>query len=787
MIGRQLGHFRILDKIGAGGMGEVYRARDEQLERDVALKILPAASFHDAAARTRLLRDAQTASKLNHPHICTIHEVGEAEGQAYIATELVEGKPLSARVAEGPLRQDELLRYGLQLTDAVEHAHEHGVVHRDLKSANVIVTPDGRLKVLDFGLARPLSREELTAAITVTQGPSPTPPEQAVEPLAYLAPEQLRGKPADTRSDVWALGVMLQEMATGKRPFQGNTPFELSSAILNQEPSPLPASVPAELQAVIEHCLRKEPGQRYRRASEVHAALEAVQTATALPRPRAVQEAWTRRHLVAVAASAVVLVAVAAGIVAGVWSGRLRVPGSMPTTHALAVLPLANVSGDPAQQYVVDGLTEALIDDLSKIGGALRVISRSSTRGYAGGSKPIPQIARELAVDAIVEGSVAREGDRVRITAGLIDAATGRRIWSDRYERNLTSILTLQAEIARAVARAVMGALSPEEEQKLAKTREVNPEVWEAYQKGMFLLNQSTPDAIKKGMEYLHQAIEKDPTDAMAYAGLANGYVTIAHGADPSPDSLFRAKAAAQTAIELDPNLAAGVFTLGVIKGYDEWDWVGGERDLRRAIELNPSFAMAHYHLAWFLAIQGRLPEAIDEHIKAQDSDPLNPLHTAWLGELYRMGGQYDKAIAEVQRAMELNPKFPVSQFVLGMVHAEHGRWDQAIEAMREAGAVAKPWQGAQAAMCAAAGRTDEARRLLEELNTRQVTPWTRFWRAIVYAALGEKDTAFKWATEEPHHPWIAAFVIKEWEIFTKPVMDDPRFEALRRKFNVPK
>jgi len=451
------------------------------------------------------------------------------------------------------------------------------------------------------------------------------------------------------------------------------------------------------------------------------------------------------------------------------------------------VLPLKNLSGDPNQQYVADGLTDALIDDLAKIGGALRVISRASTEVYVTKPAPTAQIGRELNVDAIVEGSVAREGNLVRVTAALIEAATGRRMWGERYERGLTSVLALQAEIARAVARAIKGTLSPAEEQKLAPRRDVNPRVWEAYQKGMFLLNQTTPDAFKKGMEYLHQAVEEDPADALAYAGLANGYVTLAHGPDPSRDSLFRAKAAATTAIELDPTLPQAVFALGVIKGYHDWDWIEGERDLRRAIELNPSFAMAHYHLAWFLALQGQMQEAIAEHIKARDADPLNPLHTAWLGELYRMDKQYDKAITEVHKAMELNPGFPVSQHVLSFIYADQGKWDQAVEAMRQASKADPEWHWILGAMCAAAGRTAEARGILAELEAQPVDPWGALWRAVINAALGEKEAAFKWANHEPHHPWIAAMALKEWEIFTKQVVGDPRFEELRAKWHVPK
>jgi len=652
MIGQRLGHFRILEKTGADGVEDVYRARDEQLDRNVALKILPAASFGDPAGRTRLLAEARAASKLNHPHICAIHEVGEAHawvpfvlssskdergaGQtdstgssqpvAFIAMELVEGRPLGARLAEGPLRPDELLRYALQLTDAVAYAHEHGVAHRDLKSDNVIVTPDGRVKVLGFGLARPPRHGEGPEATSETQVPGAGVPEPGAEPLAYLAPEQLRGEAGDMRSDVWALGILLHEMATGARPFRGDTAFALSTAILSQTAPPLPASVPVELRAVVERCLRKEPGERYRRASDVHAALEAVQSGTVRVRAEAGGKASARQYWLAVAAIAVVVVAVAGGYLVGMLSRRAPAPASAPTMHALAVLPLKNLSGDPNQQYVADGLTDALIDDLAKV---VRVISRTSTAGYATAPKPVKQIARELGVDAIVEGSVLREGNLVRVTAALIDAATEQRLWGERYERNLTSILTLQADIARAVARAIKGALSSEEEQKFTKRREVNPQVWEAYQRGMFFVNQSTPEALKKGMDYLHEAVALDPTDALAYAALADGYFTLAHGANPPPDALVRGRAATRTAMDLDPTLPQALLAQGWIQGYLDWDWDGGIATTKRVIELNPSSAWAYYNLAWFLDLKGQIPEAIAAHTTARDLDPLNPLMTA--------------------------------------------------------------------------------------------------------------------------------------------------------------
>ena len=785
MIGQTLGHYRIESKLGAGGMGEVYRAHDEQLDRDVAIKVLPAASFRDATARARLLREARTASKLNHPHICTIHEVGEADGQAYIAMELVEGQTLSARLTEGALAAEQVLRYALQLADALGHAHERGVMHRDLKSANVMLTPEGRAKVLDFGLAKRLNREDLAEATTLSQDLSQ--PGTIVGTLAYMPPEQLRGEPADARSDVWALGVMFYEMATGERPFQGKTGFELSSAILNQAPAALPPAVPAELRGVIERCLEKEPGQRYQRGGEVRAVLEAIQSGSAVPAWPARKVTLPRRRWLALAAALVVVLA-AAGVALDVGGLRARLLGgaAAPKFRSLAVLPLANLSGDPEQEYFVDGMTEALITDLSKIAG-LRVISRTSMMRYKGAAKPLPQIARELGVDGVITGSVQREGDRVRITAQFINAATEEPLWAERYERGLTSILAMQSDLARAIAREIKGTLSPQEETRLGRARQVNPATHEAYLKGMFFLHQSTPEGTRKGMAYLREAVEKDPVDPLGYAGLANGYITLAHGADPPEDALLRAKSATRTALELDGTLAEAVFALGVIKGYDEWDWEGADQAIQRALELNPSFAMAHYHLAWYRALFGRMEEAIEEHKRAREADPLNPLHTAWLGELYRMEGRYKEALDEAQKAIELNPKFPVGHYVRGLVYADQRRYDEAIAAVQKAGEVAPRWRWALGPVYAAAGRRDEARRVLAELKQQKVTPWAAFWLACTYAALGKKDEAFRWLNYEHPHIWLPWVSTKEYDLFSfRPLRDDPRFQDLLRRMNLP-
>jgi serine/threonine-protein kinase len=789
MIGQRLAHFRVVEKIGAGGMGEVYKAHDEQLDRDVAIKVLPAGSFRDPSARARLLREARTASKLNHPHICTIYEVGEADGQAYIAMELVEGQSLSACLAAGALPPEQVLRYGLQLADALAHAHQRGIIHRDLKCANVIITPEGRAKVLDFGLAKRLTGEQLAEATTQTMD-SLTGPGTVVGTLAYMAPEQLRGRPADARSDIWALGVMLYEMAAGQRPFQGKTGFELSSAILSQPPPPLPpgpgGALPPELGAVIERSLQKEPAQRYQQSSDVRAALEALQSGAALPTWPAWRYALWRRRWLALAGALVIIVVVLAVLDVGGLRQLLRGGPGGPKFESLAVLPVASLSGDAQQEYFADGMTDGLISNLSRI-SALRVISRTSVMRYKRAAKPLPQMARELGVDAVIQASVLREGARVRLTVQLIEA-TGRRLWSQRYERELAGILALQGDVTRAIAREIGVKLTPQEEARLATRRQVNPKVHEAYLKGMFFLQQETPEAIQKGMDYLHEAVVQDPVDPLAYAGLADGYITLAHFApDPPEDALPRARAAARTALELDGTLPEAVLALGLIKGYDDWDWEGADQAIQRALQLNPSYAMAHYHLAWHRVLFGRMEEAIAEHKRAREADPLNPAHTSWLGELYRMEGRYKEALDEAQKVFELNPNDPVGHWVRGLVYVEQGMYPEAIAAIQKAAEGVPEWRWALGPVYAVAGKKDEARRVLAELNERKVTSGTALWRACTHAALGEKDEAFRWLSYEHPHIWVPWLSTNEYDLFIKPLRSDPRFQDFQRRVKLPR
>jgi len=784
MIGRTLGHYRVLEKIGAGGMGEVYRAHDERLDRDVALKVLPASSFADQTARARLLREARTASKLNHPHICTIHEVGEADGQAYIAMELVEGRPLSELVSGQALPTERVVRYGQQIADALAHAHERGVVHRDLKSANVVITAEGRAKVLDFGLAKRLREEELEE---VTRSQASLTAEGAVMgTLAYMAPEQLRGQAADARTDIWALGVVLHEMLAGERPFQGNSGYELSAAILREKPGPLPAKVPVPVRAVVERCLAKEAGERYQQAAEVRAALEAIATGAVAPWA-GLRYALRRRQALAITAAVVVFVV--AAVAANVGGLRERLFGASPAKiESIAVLPLANLSGDPQQDYFADGMHEALITDLAKLSGLRRVIARSSVMRYRETDKPLPQIAGELGVDAVLTGSVLRSGERVRITAQLINARTEEHLWAERYERELRDVLTLQNEIVSSIARQIELKLTPAEAARLARARPVNPEAYEFYLRGRFHSDKRTPESLKKGLEYFQAAIDSDPAYALGYVGLADTYrLTGSYAVLPPNEAYPRAKTALVKALELDDTLAEAHASLAT-SHWDDFDWQAAEREFQRALELNPNYPTAHHQYAVYLAASGRHQEAIKEIKRARELDPLSPvIRGAQLGILFH-ARKYDETIEEGEKALEAEP--PFLYFHKGAAYIEKRKFDKGV-AEFEQQATVSPTPAVLARLgyaYARVGRRAEAVKIvseLEELSKREYV--SSYDIALVYAGLGDKTESLAWLER--------AYENKEgvmWLHFLKvsPSFDglrvDPRFQALLRRMNFP-
>jgi eukaryotic-like serine/threonine-protein kinase len=794
--GSHIGPYEIRSLLGAGGMGQVWRAHDTRLERDVALKVLPAEALGDDTARARLVREARLASKLNHPHICTIYDVGEAEGQTYIAMELVEGQALSARVVDGPLPVDQILRYGQQMADALAHAHGRGVVHRDFKSANVVVTPDGQVKVLDFGLAKRLTGEALTEATTVSRH-SLTAPGVVAGTLAYMAPEQLKGQPADARSDIWALGVVLYELASGRRPFQGQTGFELTGAILNQPPTALPASVPAPVAGVIERCMAKEPGERYQQGREVRAALEAV----ASGQSAATWATWRvvlhrRRRLLLGAAAGVLALLVGAVLLVGFDVGglRSRVTGGAAVSARiikLAVLPFANVSGDAAQDYLSDGLTTEMIALLGRLHPeTLHVIARTSVMQYKKTEKPVKQIASELGgVDYILEGSAQREAGRIRITADLIKVVDQAQLWAERYERELAGILALQNDVAQQVAKALALKLLPAEQARLAGAKTVDPAVYELCLKGRSHMERLTKADFDTAEQYFQQALAKDPASAEAHAGMAGLWLNRQQmGVVSAREAGPKAKAAALRAIELDDTLAAAHSALASVRFLTDFKFLDADREFRRAIELDPNDPGDLALHSQVLLILGRPDEAMPQIERAVAIDPLNQLCRVWYGFNLHATGRLDEALAQFRGVLRLQPgNLAALSMIVQVAHIK----EQYADAIAAATTFYEGmgWGDVAEALkktFAESGHVAALRRAADvELAKHGSEGGVAFDAAGNYAMAGERARSLDWlekanADRDPNMPYIGCY-----RIFDS-LRAEPRFQALLRQMGLP-
>ncbi|HEY0788964.1 MAG TPA: protein kinase, partial [Thermoanaerobaculia bacterium] len=561
--------------IGAGGMGEVYRARDTRLGRTVAVKILPAEYAQDAKFRIRFEREAKAISALNHPHICTLFDVGDS----FLVMEYCEGTTLAARTAAGPLSLPETLEYGMQIADALANAHRRGIVHRDLKPGNIMLTPSG-VKLLDFGLAK---QEPATGSIESTVERL-TEDGRIVGTIQYMAPEVLAGGEASPASDVFALGLVLYEMVTGKPAFGGTSRAGVIAAILEREPvaiGKIAPKTPLALERLIGDCLAKDPSARTLTAEDVCRRLRAMREHPERP----------RRRKAALAAS---VVTAAALVAIGGWSAWTRFrAAAAPSIDSLAVLPLVNLSG-PEQEYFAAGMHDAMIGQLAQI-RALRLISRTSAMHYKDTSKSVPEIARELDVDAIVEGTVLRAGDAVRIQVKLVRARPEeRQIWAQTFDRDFKDVLVLQSDVARAIAETIEVRLTPQETTRLASRRPVDPATYDTYLKAMYQVNKLEPENVARGIAALEDTVRKDPRDPFAYAALALAYATGAHGPMPQNEALVRAKVFAETALRLDDASAEAHVAMGMVRAYLEYDWSGAEREFRRAIALNPNLALAH-------------------------------------------------------------------------------------------------------------------------------------------------------------------------------------------------
>ena len=804
--GGRFGAYEIGVLLGAGGMGRVYAARDTRLGREVALKLLPPGEGADEAARRRLEREARLAAQLNHPHICTVHEVGEAEGLVYVAMERVEGRPLDALAGPQGLPAEEVARLGAQIADALAYAHAHGIVHRDLKGANVLVGGDGRVKVLDFGLARQVAAAAAparTQTLTETATLSGT--------LQYMPPEALRGGAADARGDLWSLGVVLYELASGARPFRGATPVELGAAILERPPEPLPARVPRRLAVVIERCLAKDPARRWAHAGDVQAALEAV----AAGRPPAARAAW-RWWWAGVAAAVLVVVGLDLGSHAP--PGRTLLDLLLPPPRprgpiaSLAVLPLQDLSNDPGQRYFADGMTDELTTRLAQV-GRWRVTSRTSAMTFQGTRLPLPEIGRRLGVDALVEGSVLRAGGRVRITAQLVRAATDEHLWAQTYERDLRDVIALQDEVAGAIAEQVRRRLASAGGGRIPQgppqgsspgavaavaARPVSPRGYELYLRALEAYHRWTRAGDYNAVALLGQALLADSTYAPAWAALGLVYLDdpgLFGGVD---QDVGRARNAVARALALDPNLGLAHAVAAQIAFERDRDWVTAEREFRRGIELAPNLFEAHHEYAHLLMDMGRTGESLERSRIALALDPLNPaavLHMGW-ADLYT--GDWPAALAQFHAAIARDPQSSEAWRFLWEAYVVTGRCDSAAVAAREALRFADPADtvstavhmrsalAMNAAIAARCGRAADATRMLAVMrsgNARGTVP--AYDVASVCALLGRNDEAFGWLDRALRAREQYALALRV-DPFLAGLRADPRFAALLRRLGLP-
>jgi eukaryotic-like serine/threonine-protein kinase len=788
MIGQTLGHYRILEKVAAGGMGVVYRAHDEQLERDVAVKVLPSGTLSDDTARKHFRKEAMALAKLNHPNIETVYEFGTQDGIDFLVMEYVPGKTLADRLARGTLPEKDAIALGIQIASALEEAHERGIVHRDLKPANIAITAKGYAKILDFGLAKLLHpvEEGTTEVLSDSQAAAGT--------LPYMPPEQLRGEPVDARADIYTIGAVIYEMSTGRRAFQEDLASRLIDFILHQPPVPpraLNSRISSELEAVILKCLDKDPDRRYQSAKELLVDLRRLQSSPSgvatPPLPPFQRKRIWKGTGYGIAVLMAVL-AILAGLNAGQWRDRLLGRPRIPQVRSLAVLPLENLSGDPAQEYFADGMTDALITELGKI-GALRVISRTSVMQYKGGRKPLREIAKDLSLDAAVEGSILRSENRIQITARLIQAKTDTQLWSQSYERDIQDALKLQSEVAQAIADEIRIKLTPQEQARIKATHAVKPQAFDAYLKGRYYWEERTEEGLTKSLQYFREAIKEDPTYARAYAGLADSYATLGNNRFLAPNESFpKAKAAALKALEIDPDLAEAHASLAFsIWNYD-LDWDAAEKEYKRAIELNPGYPTAYHWYAGYLSGMGRHTEAIATIKKARELDPLAPRINANVGLIFYFARQYDEAIEELQRALQMDPSSAAAYFYLGMARSQEGEHQQAVAALEKSRQLlnSSPESVLELAFAnAVAGNRKEAREMLNRLMGQPNPGYIpALWVARIYAALSENEQAFQWLQRayEERSPQLPFLKVDPRLDTLRP---DPRFQDLLRRMKL--
>jgi TolB-like protein/tetratricopeptide (TPR) repeat protein/predicted Ser/Thr protein kinase len=738
MIGKTISHYRIIEKLGKGGMGVVYKAEDTKLRRFVALKFLPPHALGNDEEKARLLREAQAAAALTHPSICTVHEIDEVDDNTFIAMEYIEGEGLDTKIESGPLLLDEAISIATQVAEGLAEAHGKGIIHRDIKPANIVVTAGYRVKIMDFGLARLGETTKLTRA-GATMGTA-----------AYMSPEQARGEEVDHRTDIWSLGVVLYEMIAGRRPFRGDRDQAVIYSLLNEEPEPASIArpeVPPALEQVVRRMLSKDPNVRHQHAEEVIEELT--------------------------------------GFV-GAESGteRIRRERALLSRPSVAVLPFVDMSPDRDHAYFCEGMAEEIINALGRREG-LRVSSRTSSFQFKGGDHDIREIGRKLGVQTVLEGSVRKAGPRLRITVQLVSVTDGYRLWSDTFDRNMEDVFAVQEEISKAIVDRVGPELLAREKPRRRKRHTGNPEAYDHYLRGRWFWNMRTHENLMKAIECFERAIELSPDYALAYAGLSDSYNDLLdYSPCPPEDALEKTRKAALKALDLDDSLAEAHASLGQIKSEHDCDWKGAEREFKRAIALNPRYAPAHYRYGHLLSVTAGLDEALKEMRKAEALEPYSLVIKRNIGYYLSVAGRHDCAIEILKRTIEMDPDYSFTHLSLGVTYASLSMYEDALEEFdleeRIQGGfhpLVAAWRGLTYARM---GRTREAERILAELTKDSPRPCpSPSGIALLCLALGRDDESYEWLERAVAQK--DAHLLLQLNIFRRSEFagGDPRFDRL--------
>jgi eukaryotic-like serine/threonine-protein kinase len=787
LIGGQVGSFKVLSLLGVGGMGEVYLGEDQRLDRTIALKILPTELASDPERMRRFIREAKAASALKHPNVATIYEIGACDGLNFIAMEYVEGQTLATKINSRPLDVAEVVEIGLQTADALDQAHTKGITHRDIKPANLMLTPRSQVKVLDFGLAK-VTRPEGQAMGSDISTEVKTETGVVMGTVQYMSPEQVLGRDVDHRTDIFSLGVVLYEMATGRLPFSGNSVSETTDRILHGQPDAIARfnyNAPPELERIIRKCLEKDRERRYQSARDLLVDLRNLKRDSdsaehAVGKVTARQVSHLRRPIFATSAVAILTL---------IGVGAYRLHWHSKAMDSLAILPFVNESADPNMEYLSDGITESLIRTLSQLPN-LRVMARSTVFRYKGKDVDPQKVGQDLHVQAAVTGRVQQRDNILIIAAEMVDVEKGSQLWGGQYTRKVADIFAVQEEISKEISDKLQLRLTGEEQKRLTKRYTENPEAFEAYLKGRYHWNKRTEEGFRKGIEYFQQAIEKDPSYGLAYAGMADTYAILGlYRIAPFKEAMLRTKSLASRALQIDEKLAEAHNSLAFVSLYYDWDWLKAEREFKRAIELNPNYATAHQWYATFYEMKGWFGDALAERNRAREIDPLSLAINAYAGRAFHFARQYDQAIEQLRQTLDMDPNFAQAHSFLGQAYLQKKMYEEAVTEFRRAKAISRANPGYLSLLgyaYALTGNKSEALKLLAELTEQnKQTHGVPYCLSVIYTGLGEKEQALG-SLQKAYEERDPSMIHLKVEPIFDSLRPHPRFQDLLRRMNFP-